>query len=239
VLKKFALICALALVPIAALAQLPSYPFVHVTGHASVVAPPDLGTIDFLILASDVDPAAARKVIEARVAEVRALVEAQGLPLDDVDIRDVRQEIRKGDAGAGVASPVYDLRCGVHLNVRDLSKWQAIAGELLAKPNLDAFSTAFDISNREEIEAQLVTAAIADARRRAGVMVAGFGRKLGPVTAATPGALKNLSTTMGLVRADFFDRNRSSNAQTVPREQILVINSLRFEQPIDAVFRIK
>jgi uncharacterized protein YggE len=236
-LKKIALICTIALAPVAASAQLPSYPFVHVTGHASGVAPADMGTIDFEILASDIDPAAARKVIEARVAEVRALVEAQGVPLDDVDIRDVRQDIRKGDAGA--ANPVYDLKCGVHLNVRDLSKWQAIASGLLAKPNLDAFSTAFDISNRDEIEAQLVTAAIADARRRASVLVAGFGRKLGPVTAATPGSLKNLSTSMGLVRADFFDRNRSSNAQTVPREQILLVNSLRFEQPVDAVFRIK
>lgn len=236
-LKKFALVCAIALAPVVASAQLPGYPFVHVTGHASALVAADMGTVDFEILAADVDPGAARKVLEARVAEVRALVEAQGLPLDDVDIRDVRQDIRKGDAGA--ASPVYELRCGVHLNVRDLSKWQAIAGQLLAKPNLDAFSTAFDITDRDQIEAQLVTAAIADARRRAGVMVAGFGRKLGGVTAATPGALKNLSTTMGLVRADFFDRNRSSNAQTVPREQILVVNALRFEQPVDAVFRIK
>lgn len=236
-LKKFALVCALALPPVAALAQLPAYPFVHVTGRASATVPPDLGAIDFLILASDVDPSAARKVIEARVAEVRALVEAQGLPVEDVSIRDVQQEMRKGDAGA--ASPVYDLKCSVHLNVRDLSKWQAIAGGLLAKANLDAFSTAFDISTRDEVEAQLVTAAIADARRRAGVMVAGFGRKLGAVTAATPGALKNLSTSMGLERNDFFDRNRSSNAQTVPRDEILMVAALRFEQPVDAVFRIK
>lgn len=237
-LKKFALICALALPPVAALAQLPAYPFVHVTGRASTAVPPDLGTIDFLILASDVDPSAARKVIEARVAEVRALVEAQGLPVEDVSIREVQQDMRKGDAGAAASAPVYDLKCSVHLNVRDLSKWQAIAGGLLAKANLDAFSTAFDISTRDEVEAQLVTAAIADARRRAGVMVAGFGRKLGPVTAATPGALKNLSTSMGLERTDFLGRNRPSNAQTMPREEILMVAALRFEQPVDAIFRI-
>jgi uncharacterized protein YggE len=236
-LKKFAVACVIVLAPVAASAQLPGYPFVHVTGHASAVVPPDLGTIDFEIVASDSDPAAARKVVEARVAEVRALAEAQGLPVDDVDIRDVRQEIRKAESG--VASPAYDLKCGVHLNVRDLSKWQAIAGELLAKPNLDAFSTAFDIGNRDQVEAELVAAATRDARRRAAVMAAGFGRTLGPVTAATAGALKNLSTTMGLVRADFFTREKSSNAGALGREQIMQINALRFEQPVDAIFRIK
>lgn len=236
-LDKLAVALAIVLAPAAACAQLPTYPFLHVTGHASAVVQPDLGTIDFEIVSSHGDPAVARQMVEARVAEVRALVEAQGLPTDDVDVRDVRQEIRKADPGA--AGPVYDLKCSVHLNVRDLTKWAAIASGLLAKPNLDGFSTAFDTTNREQVEADLVASATADARRRAAVLAAGFGRKLGPVTAATVGALKNLSTSMGLVRADFLSREKISNARPGPRENILHVNALRFEQPVDAIFRIK
>ena len=42
-LKKFAAVCAFAFIPAAALAQLPTYPFIHVTGSASLTAAPDIG----------------------------------------------------------------------------------------------------------------------------------------------------------------------------------------------------
>jgi uncharacterized protein YggE len=236
-LQKLLAVTALSLAPFAASAsQLPDYPFIHVTGTAIQYVVPDIGTLDFEILASDPDPAAARSVVETRVAEVRTLLEGQGLSLDDAEVRDVRQEIRRTDHAA--TAPVYDLRCVVHINVRDLSKWRALAGGLLAMPNLDGFSTAFDASGRDKVDMDLAADAIRDARRRGEAMAAGFGRKLGPLMAVTAGSLKNLGSAMGLVREDFTYR-REASAQKVDRGDILNVVVLKLAQPVDVIFRIK
>jgi uncharacterized protein YggE len=237
-LKKIVASAALLLAPLAvSAADLPSYPFIHVTGSGMTYAQPDIGTVDFMISAEDADPAAARKVVEERAAQVRALVEAQGLPLDDAELRQVRQELRKPRPGE--AAPVYVVSCNVHLNVRDLSKWAAIAGGLLGMQNLDQFAVAFDRTDHDKVEAELARAAIVDAREKAENLAAGFGRKLGPVTAVTPGTLKNLTYDMGLERNDFSSR-RQSNAQRLDDPSgILYITILQFRQQVDVIYRIK
>jgi uncharacterized protein YggE len=226
----------LALAPFTVSAsQLPDYPFIHVSGSAAAKVVPDIGSLDFEIIAADADPAVARATVEARIAEIQALVAEQGLPADDVSIRDVRQAIRKGEP----AVTAYEIKCSVHLKVSDLSKWRAIAGGLLAKPNLDGFSTDFGTAGREKVETELTNEAIKDARRRAEAMAAGFGRKLGPVTAVTPDSLKNLSRAMGLVPADFFNRGNATNPNRMERDQIVNITILDFAQRVDVIFRIK
>src|SRR5690349_12693358 len=91
------------------------YPFVHVTGSAFLAVVPDIGSLDFEIVALDADPAAARAVLQARVGEVRDLAGQFGIDADDVAVREVRQGIRKEERAANGA-PVYELRCDVHIN---------------------------------------------------------------------------------------------------------------------------
>jgi uncharacterized protein YggE len=238
VFKKFVLVVALASLPFAASgSQLPEYPFIHVSGSAFTYAIPDIGELDFEIVATDPDPGAARAVVEARIAEINALMEQQGLPGDGVEVLDLRQFIRKGDPSA--TTPVYEIKCGVHLTVRDLTKWRAIAGALLAKPNLDGFATSFGATGRDKIEMELTAEAIRDARRRAEAMAAGFGRKVGAVAGVTSGALKNLAGAMGLVQADAFNRANSTNPNRGERADIVNISTLKFMQPVDVIFRIK
>jgi uncharacterized protein YggE len=237
-LKKLLATSLLAIAPLTVSAsQLPEYPFIHVSGSAFTYVIPDIGSIDFEVFAADADPAAARATVEASVAEIRALYVEQGLSPDDVEVRDVRQNIRKGDENA--TAPVYQVKCTVHLTVRELVKWGAIAGGLLAKQNLDNFSTSFEATARDKIEMELTVEAIKDARRRAEGMAAGFGRKLGPVTAVSPGALKNLTGAMGLVPVDYLSRRNSSDASHVARSELVNIVNLKFSQPVDVIFRIK
>jgi uncharacterized protein YggE len=219
--------------------QLPDYPFIHVTGGASTYVLPDIGTIDFEIIAADADPAAARSVVETRVGEIRALVEAQGLSADDLEVRDVRQELRKNQAHE--TPPVYEVRCTVHLKVRELTKWTGLAGGLLGMQNLDGFATAFDTTEHDKVETNLSGVAIRDAQRKAEALAAGFGRKLGPVSAVTPGSLKNLANAMGLVREDLTYRRdaQASQAQRVDRDNLVNVIVFSMAMTVDVIFRIK
>jgi uncharacterized protein YggE len=218
----------------------PGYPFVHVTGSAFEAVAPDIGSLDFEIVAVDADPAAARAVLETRVGEMRALMQQLGMEADDAAVREVRQSIRKDDRTAAGA-PLYELRCDVHINVRNLANWAPLAGGLLGKPNLDGFASAFDRSDMGSINDELMTQAIRDARRQADVMAAAFGRRVGAVMAATPDGLKNLGTAMGLEREEFHRPRAaaSARAQEVDREQLLTVPSLKLRQPVDVIFRLE
>jgi len=234
-LKRLCLALAIATLPLAAGASpLPAYPFVHVSADASVYRVPDIGAIDFEILVAGADPQLARTTVETRIAEVRALLQAQGVPLEDMETRDVRKEQKKDGPPE---APLYELRSSVHINMRDLSKWAAVVAPLLDMPNLGSFATSFDSSLRDEVEAELMANALRDARRRAEIIARGARRKLGAVTAVTPAGVKNVGYSMGLLREDFSSRRGS--AASVTRSEFLSIEALKLAQPIDVVFKLE
>jgi uncharacterized protein YggE len=226
----------------AAASSIPDYPFVHVTGSAFRIELPDIATLDFQIVAANADPAAARGVIDARMAEVRALMQQLSIDPDDLQVREVRQGVRKERSADG--APVYELSADVHIRLRNVANWPALGGGLLGKPNLDSFAADFDLSTMEQVNDEMVTEAIMDARRRAEVMAAASGRRLGPVMAATPDALKKLGTTMGLERDEFRMERKArgpsnQRAENIDRETFVMVQSLKMRQPVDVVFRLE
>lgn len=242
-LKKLAL--AVALLPLAAHASnLPDYPFIHVGGEGFLRVMPDMGEIDFDISAFDADTNAAVAVVQARVAEVQALLAEQGGdPGKDteaeVSFRDMRKEMRKSANPDPNAAPEYEIRSAVHVVVRDLSKWRAIMQGLLDKPNIDHMSTGFGKSDRLQTEQELTAAAIKDAQRRAAAMAAGFGKKVGAVTAISSGQLRNLTNAVGLLPVDFYNNRTRGTAANSAEKDFLSIQSLQWTQTVDVIFRIK
>lgn len=214
--------------------QLPDYPFIHVTGSASGYFMPDIGEVDFEVIAFDGDPEQARALVETRVAEIRALTERFGVATDDMEVRDVRRAIRKGSE----AAPIYDTKCTVHINVRTLASWGNIVEGLLGMQNLDSFSSTFGSVDRKKVEAKLYAEALADAQRKAEGMAAGMGRKLGPVAGMSTGSLKNLGNAMGLVASEFFNRQPAVDKQ-INRKDLLSIEVLKMAVPVDVIFKIK
>ncbi|NHZ35679.1 SIMPL domain-containing protein [Massilia rubra] len=239
-LKTIAAAGALSLLPMAAQASgLPDYPFIHVSGVGTAVAMPDLGQIDFEIAAFDADPAAAVGVVEARATEIRAAMAQAGVPLDDVEIRDVRKDFRKQDATAAGAPVQYDIRAGVRINVRNLAQWRAAATPLLTMPNLDGFMIVFDTTQREKIEMELAGDALRIARRKAEGIAAGLGRKLGAASAVSTGDLKNLTRAMGLAPSEAGARSSPDQKIGTERADLLTVMSLKFAQPVDVIYRLK
>ena len=216
--------------------NLPDYPFIHVNGSSSDYYAPDTGQIDFEIIIVDADPAAGLALLQTRVADIRALLEQQAINLADLDIRDVRKDIKKPDANTPPGTVLYEIRSGARLNVRELGKWPAVAAGLLAMPNLDGFMTAFETSERQKLETALMAEALKTAQRKAENIAAGLGRKLGPANAVSSGDLKNLTRAMGLAPADF--SNRDPRRAATERNAVLTVTLLQFGQSVDVIYRI-
>lgn len=235
---------AVALLPLAGNASsLPDYPFIHAGGEGYVMVVPDMGEINFDISAFDPDPAAAVAIVESRAAEVQALLAehtgaAEGEGGASAEVRDMRKEMRKSANPDPGAAPDYDIRSSVHIVVRDLAKWRPIMQALLAMPNLDRLSTTFGRTDRLKAEQELTAAAVKDAQRRAEAMAAGFGKKVGAVTAISSGQLRNLTGAVGLMPGDIY-RNHPGIAPQSADKDFLAIDVLKWSQTVDMIFRIK
>lgn len=212
---------------------LPAYPFIHTAATGVTYVQPDMGEIDFEVAAKDADPALAVQVVTARVAEIRELMAQLGVLSEQLEVRDIRKEMRQNDAGPAI----YEVRCGIKIAVKDLTKWKVIVAPLLDKPNLDGFMTVQDTSERARVETALMNEAIAIARRKAEVIAAGFGRKLGGVSGVSSGELKNLARSMNLAPVENYQRARGR--EQTPREELLTVNAFKMSQSVDVIFRIK
>lgn len=223
------LVLAVALLPFAARASnLPDYPFIHTTGEGFAMIVPDMGEIDFDITIFNADPAAATALLAERAAQVQALMVAGE---SSATLRDARKEMRAAEAD-------YAVRSSVHIVVNNLGNWRPLMQALLALPNLDHLSTTFARKDREKVEQELVANAVKDAQRRAESMAAGFGKKVGAVSAISSGQLRNLTGAVGLMPGDLYYRNRTVDAAPADKD-FLAIEVLRWSQTVDVIFRIK
>ena len=237
-MKKIFLVSLLALLPFTArAAELPAYPFIHVNGYGSAVVMPDVGTVEFEIAAQDTDPAVALEKVQARIDEIRALMQQLGVAEADLEMRDIRRDMKRGEQPG---APIHDLRCSVKLTVRNLSNWKMMVQPLLDKPNLDGFMTGFDSSEREKIEIDLMGDAIRMARRKAEGVAAGLGRKVGAVSGVSTGELKNLTRAMNLSPNEFNNyRGNQERRPPADRAELVTVTSIKLQQPVDVIFRIK
>ena len=233
-MHKLVLASLLAWLPLSAVAaDLPAYPFIHVSAYGSAVMMPDVGTVEFEIAAHNADPELALKTVQERIDEIRALMQQLGLPEADLEMRDIRREMSKTE-------PVYELRSSVKLTVRNLANWKTLVQPLLDKPNLDGFMTGFDSSERAKVELELMGDAIRMARRKADSVAAGFGRKVGAVAGVSTSELKNLSRAMNLSPVEFNNyRGNQERPAPADRAELVTVTTIKLQQPVDVIFRIK
>jgi uncharacterized protein YggE len=230
-LKMFATALAVAAVlhvAPARAADLPAYPFIHVTAAADLHVMPDTGEIDFDIVSTDADLEAAWKLVHERLTASRALLAEQGVKVEDISVQDVlRRPLKEGERVTAI-----ETRAAVHATVRDLNGWTALIQSLMGLPNVEALAVAFSRSDADKIEAELVSQALGAARVKAQNIARGIGAKLGPAGGVALAPLKNLSNAMGLAS----DAPRYPSVSS-PRDPQLV-GVQKFVQGVDVIYRI-
>jgi uncharacterized protein YggE len=230
-LKMFATALAVAAVlhiAPARAADLPAYPFIHVTAAADLHVMPDTGEIDFEIVSTDADLDAAWKLVHERLTASRALLAEQGVQVEDISVQDVlRRPLKEGERVTAI-----ETRAAVHATVRDLDGWTALIQSLMGLPNVEALAVAFSRSDADKIEAELVSQALGAARVKALNIARGLGAKLGPAGGVALAPLKNLANAMGLAS----DAPRYPSVSS-PRDPLLV-GVQKFVQGVDVIYRI-
>ncbi|UGQ49115.1 SIMPL domain-containing protein [Massilia endophytica] len=211
-------------------AEFPDYNFIHVTGDAYVLVPPDRGQIFFDIRIRDSDPAMATARLETRLNEIQQLVSSTGATFIDLG------ELKRDIAEAQDKTELVTLRRNLRIDVDDLAVWKQMLAPLLVMPDLDKLSLFFDTSRREDVENELSAEAGRNARRRAELLAKSFGRTVTVASAITEGQLRNLSASMGLVTSNGAVNRAKKLTQAYDPTSIV---TLRFAKSIDVIFRTK
>jgi len=217
--------------------QLPDYPFIHAIGNAKIYVQPDIGEINFEITVSGPDSEKATQQSAAINDDILKILADQHIPASDITIYELEKKARTIDVADGKAQTViYEIKQGMQIEVRDLSKWEGLATPLLAKEHLGNFDTTFDRTDRQQIKDSLMLEAIKNAQHNGTIMVEAIGKHLGPVAAMSAEKLRDVGFAFGLSKGDFFDtdEHRSNAIRNFSAPQAIMIM-----QSVDVLFKIK
>ncbi|CAA0079039.1 26 kDa periplasmic immunogenic protein [Zhongshania aliphaticivorans] len=178
-----------ALLPVLAVAEtLPDSPHVVVSAHGEAEALPDIARLQLQISETRNTAVDAKSRVDERTARVLTAMREQGVP--DTDIR--ASQIR--------IYPDYEWQDGkrllrgqrversIDLTLNELNRYGAVLDALVQAGITELGNVSFDVSNRDELMAQALQAAMADANAKAATLAAGFGRRLAGVYHIDEGA---------------------------------------------------
>ena len=228
-------------------APLPPYPFVTTSGKAEVWLAPDLGELQFDIVAQNSDAAAGLAMVNTVSDQLTALFLAHGVAASDIEAYDFGKKtvpIHQKDDGDPPFASIITRH--VRLPVRDLAQWPALMAALLGHDNIESLRGAFDRSDRSKIEGQLAVQAARNARQSATELALAFGRKPGPAMAVSKGSLERLGAPFGFGPDPSAPANgaarASSGAPTAPdasAPSYAMPHALLLTQSVNAVFKLQ
>ncbi len=236
-LQRFAAVLLLAATALPGMAaDLPNHPFIHVNAGAEVYVMPDIGEIDVDIVSYDADADAAWKLVTEQLEAGRALFTQHGVAAQDLLVQDIVRRPRKVDALPEGQPVPMETRVALHVTVRDIGQWTPLLRALFGVKNIESLAVAFNRSDRDKVESDLLAQALGSAKLKAQDIARGVGAKLGAATGVSTAPLRNLSHSMGMA-SDPFGRNMSER-RSPPKADMALVQAMRLAQSVDVIYRI-
>ncbi|MDC8757730.1 SIMPL domain-containing protein [Janthinobacterium fluminis] len=230
---SFALLCCHAA---ACASPLPDYPFVSASGKAEQWLAPDIGELQFDVVAQRRDGALALAEVEEASAALAAQFAAAGVDAADIDAFELGKKSVAVVAQAG-EELAFSTAISRHftVRVRDLRAWPDYIAALLAHKAVDNLGVAFDRVDRAQVEQRLLLEAAQNARRTAADLAQAFGRKPGAAVAISRTPPDKLGGAFGFAGA----AAETAAARTPAARGNAVPAAIQFGQTVHAVFRLK
>jgi uncharacterized protein len=242
---RFACLLIIAVVAPAWGTDLPPFPFINVTGHATRDIGPDLARIRFTVKARDASAEVAAHTVSARAQQVLDLLSTNGIAVTDIDAHEVAKyvvfERDSGiSSGARRGPPRYEVARSFSVLLRKVSSWPDIGAKLLEMENVEDLGAQFDRTDRKALEAELVDAAAHDAQKRAELVAAGFGQRLGAVQAVSQDPFEGISSRfLGGENSYAGVAQFKVSAARVSGEQLLVPATIPLGTSVNAIYRLE
>lgn len=226
---------------------LPDFPFVGVQGHAIKEVEPDTASVGFTILAFSEVADDALKTVQKRSNDVIQL--AKEFNLEDNQVislgihNDIKRDVNRDSGYERTSILGYEVSQSFKLEMTDLSNYSAFIDRLITLGNIDRIYPIFDVTNKKEIERDLVAEAGKDARQKADDLANAMGVKIKSVYAINQGESFNYYfAKFGLqetVRVGGDLRAEMAIAAPDRSMNMMVPKSIKVEKKVNVVYKLK
>lgn len=241
---KIVLAIALMLSSLCCLASpLPDFPFVAVTGQSSKQVAPDSVTVTFSITTFHQTAEVANAQLSQASTKVLAVLKANGVSDEQVTAYELeKSEKRKRDDNYNELEILgYDLNRRFEVRLSSLKQYPALLAQLYAAEYVHNLNSVFDTSERDVVETALISAAAAQARKKAEQMAEGLGVKIHSVFAFNDsGSFSSFFATFGLdIDTGVSVRRRvPSNMSDAEAQQVLIPQTIEISKTVNVIYKI-
>jgi len=218
--------------------SLPDFPFVVTTGSAERSVKPDIATIRIRVLAFHQDSAVALQQVAETSNKLTAVLQQLKLPLSALEASDLEKDVKRqrGDNYDDLQILGYEVTRSFTLNLTVLDLYPELAVQLLTLNHITSLSAEFDSSLREQLEAELVTAAAKDAAKQADRMAQSLGNKIHSVYAMSQASdFGNFFAAFG---ADSHQLSAMAMGDGEVPLKMFIPQTIEIQQGINVVFRL-
>ena len=239
---KFYLLIVLVLSTFCSLASpLPDFPFVAVTGESSQQVAPDSAKLSFRVTTFHQSSEVANAQLAQASSKVLALFKANGISDTQITAFELEKSAkRKRDEHYNELEILgYDLNRRFEVAITDLKQYPTLMQQLYATDYVHDLASSFDISNREEIETALITAAAAKAKKKAEQMAEGLGVKIQSVFAFNDnGSFDRLFATFVSSDSVAVAGSMMADRAASPQQQVFIPQSIQISKTVNVIYKI-
>ncbi len=223
---------------------LPDFPFITVTGKAKAEVQPDIATLSFQLIAfAPKAEAAKRQLDQSALALVKVLNQYSVSPSQITSFEIDKRAKRKRDSSYNDLSIVgYELNQSFEIKLQSLEHYPELSQKLLQMEQLTGLRTSFDVTDRLQIEAQLVQQAGVQARQDAQQLAQGMGVQLGKVYAInSTGSYQEFFATFGLANQQEHMAARSNEMYMTPNQsksQLFIPQTISISKQLNVVYEL-
>ncbi|WP_394391149.1 SIMPL domain-containing protein [Shewanella woodyi] len=229
----------LASAPFGYSANLPDFPFVVSVGNAEREVKPDIATLNLEIISFEEKSDLSLEKVSTATESVLKVLQSYGVKSEAIEATDIEKSTkRKRDSDYNRLEILgYEVSRSLTIELRDLSKYSELISDIVAIDNLSSVQTAFDASNRKDIERALVNAASIDAREKAEQMAESLNTEIHSVYAISQDSdFGSFFATFGArsdqMMASLYSSHQAHVAMFVPK-------NIKIRQGINVVFKIE
>ncbi|MBM4087880.1 MAG: DUF541 domain-containing protein [Planctomycetes bacterium] len=217
--------------------EIPDYPFVYAEGSVTARIAPDMCCVSYTVRIRDRDSANAIKMVESRSAETISMLVNHGVKKDDIVGHEIEKDVVREQAERDTLAILgYEIRRVIRFPLRDLKQYDPIVSALLKTDNVVNVFTAFDRTDRDDVESRLLSEAVAKAKAKAELMAKGAGQQIVKLRAISQRGFQNFGEQFGLGNRSygFFNSLESS-----PREELLFVpSSIEFSNSVSVIYEL-
>lgn len=221
-------------------AELPDFPFVSATGQAEREVVPDIATVQLRIMSFDKSSDAALKTVNLATTAVTDTLLKYKVELNNIEASDIdKSAIRKRDPEFNNLQILgYEVSRSMTIKLDKLAHYSDLMSDIIVINHVSGINASFDVSNREQLEAELIQEASQNAKARAEHMAKGLDVKIHSVFAIAQNSDFAFGNTGFGPRNEKFMAMREFGGGEY-RTAVFAPKSINVSQNINVIFKIK